>query len=142
VRGPVRGDTDHGSAARSDAPAAGSAALVAPAATELIDRAERATTMVEVQALLPDVRQLPGVRGAGFTLAGRSGAGGRPELTASRPVGPLEWRQTLRADLTDPEAHRLARGALDAIVDAAGRALRLPCRRSACTGCSPGTPGP
>ncbi|GIJ69913.1 ATP-binding protein [Virgisporangium ochraceum] len=116
----MRGDTDQ-------AAEAGTAALVAPAATELIDRAERAATMVDVQALLPDVRQLPGVRGAAFTVAGQPGSG-RPELTASRPVGPLEWRQVLRTDLTDPEAHRLARGALDAIVDAAGRALRLPCR--------------
>lgn len=109
----MRGDTDH--------------ELVAPAATELIDRAERATTMVEVQALLPDVRQLPGVRSAAFALAGQS-TPGRQELTTARPVGPLEWRQVLRTDLSDPEAHRLARGALDAIVDAAGRALRLPCR--------------
>jgi PAS domain S-box-containing protein len=132
----VRGETDRAtaagpdapaSAAELDAPASASAALVAPAATELIDRAERATTMVEVQALLPDVRQLPGVRGAGFTLAGQPGPS-RPELTTSRPVGPPEWRQVLRTDLTDPEAHRLARGALDAIVDAAGRALRVPCR--------------
>jgi PAS domain S-box-containing protein len=114
----VRGDTDRASAG-----------LVAPTATvtELIDRAERATTMVEVQALLPDVRQLPGVRSAAFTPVGQPGSG-RPELTASRPVGPLEWRLVLRADLSDPEAHRQARGVLDAVVDAAGRALRVPCR--------------
>ncbi len=133
----MRGDTDRTTPAESEAPAATAAgagradheaSLVAPAATELIGRAERATTMVEVQALLPDVRQLPGVRSAAFTVAGQPAMAGRPELTASRPVGPPEWRQVLRTDLTDPEAHRLARGALDAIVDAAGRALRMPCR--------------
>ena len=45
----VRGDTDRATAAE----------LVAPAVTELIDRAERAITMVDVHALAEDLRQLP-----------------------------------------------------------------------------------
>jgi PAS domain S-box-containing protein len=118
----VRGDTDRATAAE----------LVAPAATELVDRAERATTMLDVHALAEELRRFPGVRGVSFTVANRpapkAANTGRLDFTTTRTVGPPEWRQLLRVDLVDAEAHRQARAALDALADAAGRALRVPCR--------------
>jgi PAS domain S-box-containing protein len=118
----VRGDTDRATAAE----------LGTPAVTELVDRAERASTMLDVHALAEELRRLPGVRGATFTVANRplpkAANTGRLDVTTTRTVGPPEWRQVLRVELADADAHRHCRAALDALADAAGRALRVPCR--------------
>jgi PAS domain S-box-containing protein len=118
----VRGDTDRATAAE----------LVTPAVTELVDRAELAGTMLDVHALAEDLRRFPGVRGVTFTVANRpvpkTANTGRLDFTTTRTVGPPEWRQMLRVELADADVHRHSRAALDALADAAGRALRVPCR--------------
>jgi PAS domain S-box-containing protein len=134
----VRGHTDRAVATEPLAQAAG----------ELLDRAERAVTMVEVQALVDSLRRLPGVLdarlGASATApdppdptgpagaAGASGPAGTAEggdgFTASRSVGAQAWGQELRVRVADAETYRLIRGPVDAVADAGGRALRAPCR--------------
>lgn len=118
----MRGDTDRATAAE----------LVAPDATELVDRAERAATMLDVHALADQLRRLPGVRGVTFTVANRStpktANAGRLDIVTTRTVGPPEWRQMVRVELADAEAHRHVRAAVDALADAAGRSLRVPCQ--------------
>jgi PAS domain S-box-containing protein len=115
----VRGDTDRVTAE-----------FQAPAVGELLGRAERAVTMVEVQALLDELRRMPGVVDALITTADVA-AGPDSSFAgyvATRPVGAQAWRQVLRVELADSETYRLARGPVDALADAAGRALRVPCR--------------
>jgi signal transduction histidine kinase len=97
------------------------AELNPPAVRALAARAERATSLVEVQRLVGDLRALlPGVRDAALeTVAGAHAAG--------IPVGPARWRLALRMCTTDDLAYREALPAAEMIAAAAERCLRRPC---------------
>lgn len=139
----MRGDTDRATVTES----------LGSAAAELLTRAEQATGMIEVQALVGRLCELPGVVDAEIALADGGAADTAAESgdVVVHPIGASAWRQVLRvrfADIdadtdidtdtdtdtgtdvdTDPDvdARRAARSVVAAIVDAAGRALRLPC---------------
>jgi PAS domain S-box-containing protein len=133
----VRGDTDRVAAADGRSGPPGDSALLAiePGTGDLVSRAARAGSLVEVHALLAPLRDMAGVLDARFALAdpvpvpvpGLADAG-EAGVVATRAVGTPVWRQVLRVELADAEAHRAVAAAIDAIADAAGRALRLPCR--------------
>jgi PAS domain S-box-containing protein len=97
------------------------AELTPPAVRALVARAERATSLVEVQRLVNDLRALlPGVRDAALEIT--SGA-----HAAGIPVGPARWRLALRMCATDDFAYREALPAAETIAAAAERCLRRPC---------------
>jgi signal transduction histidine kinase len=97
------------------------AELTPPAVRALAARAERATSLVEVQRLVNDLRALlPGVRDAALEIT--SGA-----HAAGIPVGPARWRLALRICATDDLAYREALPAAEKIAAAADRCLRRPC---------------
>ncbi|WP_203905624.1 sensor histidine kinase [Virgisporangium aliadipatigenens] len=95
---------------------------------ELLSRAERAVGMVEVQSLVAHVRDLPGL--SDLRICRGTSSAGAPEggYVTSQPVGTPEWRLELRARCDEVATYRTLRPVLDGIADAAGRALRLPCR--------------
>jgi PAS domain S-box-containing protein len=113
----VRGDTDRVTAE-----------VEAPAVGDLLSRAERAVTMVDVQALVDELRRLPGVIDAAITAADTVAPLALATHVATRPIGAQAWQQVLRVEVVDAATHRLTRGPVDAIADAAGRALRVLCR--------------
>jgi signal transduction histidine kinase len=97
------------------------AELTPPAVRALAARAERATSLVEVQRLVNDLRALlPGVSDAALeTTTGAHAAG--------IPVGPARWRLALRVCAVDDFAYREALPAVEKIAAAAERCLRRPC---------------
>jgi signal transduction histidine kinase len=97
------------------------AELTPPAVRALAARAERATSLVEVQRLVDELcAQLPGIRDAVLETA--SGA-----HAAGIPVGPPRWRLALRICADNDFAYREALPAAEQIAAAAERCLRRPC---------------
>jgi signal transduction histidine kinase len=112
----VHGDTDRTTAAD----------LLGPTASELMDSAEHASSLVDVQGLVGRLRQLPGVLSASIGCVDEIAA--PPDgYAASRQIGAPGWRQVLRTEFVDVDAYRLATSAVDALAEAAGRTLRRPC---------------
>jgi signal transduction histidine kinase len=95
--------------------------LTPPAVRALAARAERATSLDEVQRLIDELRSmLPGIRDASLETA--SGA-----HAAGIPVGPARWRLALRICADNDFAYREALPAAEQIAAAAERCLRRPC---------------
>ncbi|MGC9669241.1 ATP-binding protein [Planosporangium sp. 12N6] len=96
------------------------AELTPPAARALAARAERASSLVEVQRLLGELRTLPGVRDAALESSASPSPGGIP-------VGPARWRLALQVYAVDELSYRQALPAVEEIAAAVERCLTRPC---------------
>src|SRR5436190_17578112 len=108
----VRGDT-------SDRVAGGP--LSEPAVGDLVARAERAQTLVEVQRLVTELRTKPGLRDVALRAMPGGAADDGTELNF--PVGPAGLNLSLRAQPPDERTATLLRPALAELAAAAERTL-------------------
>ncbi|MDT4986943.1 MAG: hypothetical protein QOI74_1037 [Micromonosporaceae bacterium] len=99
------------------------AELTPPAAGAITARATQATSLVEVQRLVAELRDLPGVRDAVLGPAARAPAGHSPAPAVEIAVGPGRWRVALRVHVDGDLALTRALPAIEQVAAAAQRCL-------------------
>jgi PAS domain S-box-containing protein len=100
--------------------------LAEPAVRELLDRAHRAGSLVEVLRLVGELRTLPGVLDA--AIARIDPVHPVPDFAVVAPVGPVTCRHVLRADFADAEVCHVVGPAITELAAAASHTLTAPCR--------------
>ncbi|MEU0555194.1 ATP-binding protein [Dactylosporangium sp. NPDC006015] len=94
---------------------------------DLVVRAANATTVVDAQRLVAELRGFSGVRSAEI-VAALTPVVGELDLLERLPVGPAQWGQELRVEFSAAPARTELLAAAAEIAAAADRALVQPCR--------------
>jgi PAS domain S-box-containing protein len=101
--------------------------LIEGAVVDLVVRAANATTVVDAQRLVAQLRGFSGIRSAEIVSA-LTPVVGELDLLERLPVGPAQWGQELRVEFSAAPARTGLIAAAAEIAAAADRALAQPCR--------------